>query len=503
MTHSKATSMRTQLARGASLFALVTSFTACGDDAIAQAPPPVPRTITGLASVVVHDEAGRTTRFPIGLHDTSVSAQFPDGDGWDVRDGVTRADGSFAIDDAVDGDYWLEVYDVISDQRQLLWTNATSLAFEEHGVGRGDVTLAGPSTTLTLGPIDGLDPAQDGDSLDFSSGNLGIATFVPGVPQPGDTTVQTRRAWAGRPLISAARHDRITLTQVRERVDADTGVAYHTPIKSVTFDAIEQRDGQDTAVTGTFATPPTLTYELNWKRSAFAAASADANPRVGPVADEQFYLRAMPGGPAYGTSVFAPAVMVTGAPLPGTGDFDRTFELGQPYPATWLFNDFTMTFPVPLAVPGNPGVETALPANVEVNTSELPSAEHPVVPLVSPPRAPRIAQRDLFTDQTGVGLTPTLSWTAPAVGTPTAYIIQVLRWELDFEAASFAPQGTLVVPGDVTSVRMPAHMLEPSRHYVLIIEALQQQDQDVRTHGLYTVQVPYGSAQLVTATFTP
>src|SRR5215470_583421 len=144
---------------------------ACSADSPAPTPPPTgSRSISGAATFVTVDEAGTATTFPIDLHETIVSAQFPDGDGWTIVDGISHADGTFAIEGGVDGDYWLEVYDAITGQRQFLWTNASTLAFEERGTGRGDAVAARAGSTLTFA-MTGLDPVQADDGLEIASGN--------------------------------------------------------------------------------------------------------------------------------------------------------------------------------------------------------------------------------------------------------------------------------------------------------------------------------------------
>ena len=485
--------------------AITTTLAACGDDQTSTPPDgsPPSRRITGAAAIVATDQQGHATRFAIDLHDDLITAQFPTGDGWDVREGVASSDGSFAIDDAPTGDYWLEVEDVLTGQRQLLWTDATTLAFEEGVNGRGDAAVAGPSTTLSF-DLDGLDQAQDGDGLQLASGNLGLSANLIGALVTGDTTVQTTRAWAGNPLISAAAHDDLTIAQTRDAVDAATGIESTSIVKAATFDAIEQADRHDTSITGSFVTPPALAFDLRWSRSAFAAAAADIHPsRVGPADVGNVALQAMPGGTANGTSPLAPLVLTINTPLTGTDDLDLPFAIHNPYPASWLFGTYAIGFPIAVPAPGDPAQEADFDALMEVITDQLPDADHPIVPLVTPPRHPTIAGMDLFADHDGVGSFPTIAWSAPAQGTPTAYIVRVLHWSIDPTGTSPVVVATLIVPGDVTSVRMPDRVLAPGEHYFLDLAAISQRGQDVRVHSLYTLGVPYGFAEAFTNTFSP
>lgn len=480
---------------------------ACTDTTATQPEPPPPpsphRDITGTATFITTDEAGTSTAFPIGLHDTIVGAEFPDGDGWDIREGISRADGTFQIADAPEGDYWLDLYDVPTATRNLLWTNAGVISIDQLGAGRGDAASASPGTTLTFGPIDGLDTVQDTDGLELSSGNLGLGFNMYGALTPGTTTLQYTHPWAGLPLVSAAKGDSAILTQTRDVTDATSGLTYTIVIKSATL-SFEQSDGHDTAVTGTFTTPPQLDYDLRWNRSEFDAISKDINPNVGSNDGQMFLFRSMPGGAQFGTSVLAPIVFGFDAfQVPGTTDIDLPFTINNPFPASWLFNQVAMFYSVPVNVPGMPGATVSYGLSLQTITNELASAEHPLRPLVSPPRAPTINGMDLFTDHDGVGVTPTIAWQKPSVGQPTAYVIDIERWELSTVSGELVPLVSLIVPGGVTSIRVPARVLESGEHYMLQIEAISQAGQDVRVHSLNTVGLPSGTASVITGTFVP
>jgi hypothetical protein len=190
-------------------------------------------------------------------------------------------------------------------------------------------------------------------------------------------------------------------------------------------------------------------------------------------------------------------------PIPGDGDLDLPFALRNPFPRSWLFGDYQIGFPIVIPTPDDPGQALAIGTGMEVITDQLPDSAHPIVPLVTPPRTPSIDGKTLFADHDGMGLTPTISWSAPAQGTPTAYVITVLSWQLQFNNSGLLPVATLIVPGDVTSVRMPDRVLVPGERYLLRLAAISQAGQDVRTHSLYTLGTPYGYAELWGNTFSP
>ncbi|HTL33678.1 MAG TPA: hypothetical protein VL326_11165, partial [Kofleriaceae bacterium] len=243
---------------------------------------------------------------------------------------------------------------------------------------------------------------------------------------------------------------------------------------------------------------------LRWNRSEFDAISKDINPNVSANEGQQFLFRSMPGGAQYGTSVLAPLVFAFDAfQVPGTTDIDLPFTITNPFPASWLFNEVAMFYSVPLNVPGTPGATLSYSVWLLTITNEIASAEHPLRPLVSPPRAPTINGLDLFTDHDGVGVTPTIAWQKPSLGQPTAYALNIPHWDHDQVGGQLSPVASLIVPGDVTSVRVPARVLQSGEHYMMQIEAISQAGQDVRVHSLNTFGLPSGSASVITGTFVP
>jgi hypothetical protein len=120
-------------------------------------------------------------------------------------------------------------------------------------------------------------------------------------------------------------------------------------------------------------------------------------------------------------------------------------------------------------------------------------------------RAPTLAGKDLFAELTGVGATPVLAWQPPALGEPTSVLI-TLAQAIPEPPGSYPPgwytAASFVVPGDVTSVRLPPGVLREGEHYVLVIKAIRQVGQDVRVapHRTY---VEFAFAEAVTSPFTP
>ena len=123
-----------------------------------------------------------------------------------------------------------------------------------------------------------------------------------------------------------------------------------------------------------------------------------------------------------------------------------------------------------------------------------------LVPKVSPPQTPTINGANAFADQANVGLTPTLAWSAPALGAPTQYTVSICKLDRD---SSQKTQATLVIALVTagTSLQVPPGLLTAGSFYMAQITAQLQEVSTVNT----PLQQPISLAQAdaVTNKFTP
>ena len=139
---------------------------------------------------------------------------------------------------------------------------------------------------------------------------------------------------------------------------------------------------------------------------------------------------------------------------------------------------------------GNPYWSGALISFVPV------SASTPIAPQLSPPRSPQIAERDAFTAQSGVGVTPMISWSPPALGTATSYLVRIDP----VDAGDFQDVAISVYAG--TSVQIPSGFLQPGRQYVATITAVSAPWDKLDRPPLRT-GAPLHMADCGSAIFTP
>ena len=125
---------------------------------------------------------------------------------------------------------------------------------------------------------------------------------------------------------------------------------------------------------------------------------------------------------------------------------------------------------------------TALLTSAYGYTPTLPSSTSPIAPLVGVVQNPSINGNSFFANQSGVGLTPTLTWSAPSVGTATFYrvrVYQLINNDGNTTLANIAGLST-----QATSLQIPPGLLTAGQTYVFLINARY-------TSGLNFAKNPY------------
>jgi hypothetical protein len=179
---------------------------------------------------------------------------------------------------------------------------------------------------------------------------------------------------------------------------------------------------------------------------------------------------------------------------------------GDPYPSTWnLFVVSRFLFQREYLAPG---ATTSAKANgyIETDTTTLPTTSSPIVPLISPPRYLTInpmgasSAVDATQDQSGVGLTPTLAWGAPALGTATGYDVTV--YSLTTSESRTVITALAHLQCNTNSIQLPPGLLASGVSYYFKIRATYEPGVDYAT-GPYRKRFPIGVADAFTGIITP
>jgi hypothetical protein len=138
---------------------------------------------------------------------------------------------------------------------------------------------------------------------------------------------------------------------------------------------------------------------------------------------------------------------------------------------------------------------------IVLRTDPLP-APTPIVPVVSPPRSPRVNDLDAHVERTGVGTTPTISWSAPALGSPDRYAVTLVRLFVGVAGQTVA-ESVANLRTRSRAVTIPPGILQAGeRYYALVTAAVGSPVpyEALRGRGIRT---GYGYATAITAAFEP
>ena len=176
-----------------------------------------------------------------------------------------------------------------------------------------------------------------------------------------------------------------------------------------------------------------------------------------------------------------------------------TMSYANPFPSTWAeLLEVHAKYHVSYMAPG---ATTALDLYPSMGQQVLLSgAPTTVSPTLGPAQSIKIAGQSASTQLSGVGLTPTISWSAPAVGTPQAYSVYV--YHLTNSSGTTQWSTAAVFYTKATSVTVPPNVLTSGNTYYVAISALTSGTVDL-TYSPYRSRLPYAWANALTATFTP
>ena len=181
-----------------------------------------------------------------------------------------------------------------------------------------------------------------------------------------------------------------------------------------------------------------------------------------------------------------------------TTDFDSgAVQYSDPFPPTWLRSfSIVQCAAVSVALPGGNSTQTFILTNSQ--SSAVPTA--PLEPLISPVQNPKINGAGLFTANTIGGTPLTLSWSAPAIGAPYGYQVQILTpTSLPSGSSAYSPVATLSTAK--STVTLPANLFSPNGTCLFVITALIDGQANMETSP-HRSALPVASANVISAPIT-
>ena len=451
------------------------------------------RTVTGTFQTTWWlDDGTRLTRPAPPPAGTVVSALVATGIGYDAYPGsFDAASGQLSIPSVPSVPYLLVVDERPAGGRYYAVQHvASTIDLTEQRAGRPDAVVATRLGTDVTYSLTGLVPWTPGTPLVEIGDYVGVfGSRVIEYPiglgdidlAAGATTANVVAQWGGvnqGTLPDTAAGDVVTLNQMAKSTipggQPGAGLSYWSASRFARLGELFIADGIPSTITATLeAAPASGSVAVDVASADFQSYLSELGPGASWTSVD-VYVMAAPH------TLEFPAPWAEGVPdvfwmtlPPGTPNTNLgTFSFGRGLDPMWKeFLEVGGGGWVPVLASG-----ASQPAQVSSSVwSVLPleQATGTLAPRLGPPRAPTLDGLSLSTPRVGVGTTPTIGWTAPSLGSPTSYTVELREVRSTFGGRT----GTGIVGyfslfGAATqSLRLPPGILVPGREYVAVIRA--------------------------------
>jgi len=437
--------------------------------------------------------------------------------------GTFTAGGSFSIPNVPTGNYVLQFVDA-NGMMTFVDTSASTIDLGYDALGRSGLVRSTDSTPVTFN-LSGFTTWSAGDQIQITASNADVwDSLNTGAVVAGATTATMLEDWfasnaARSPLNLLAAADGLYVHQLHTG-SFTIGTTPHsyqaaTNATSPALTGIALTDKTAATITPTLApAAQTGNITVNWSLSQFEPFLTKMNPLA--TTDPSAHSLVV-GANAFSLTAAGPVAHAT--PCLFSLRVPRlTVDLNYATPLS--YGHFTTSITPPwnewrgVEFTGHvsytaPGALTALDERVSVGRREpmSPAPPTPIVPTLGPVLSPTLTStaglaNNAFSTLTGMGLTPSISWAAPATGVPTSYTVDIIR--LYVPAATTVSAGVRVASWSTsnTGIALPPGVLTAGNTYYARITANLVSPDAFSTAPFRKVNV-YAWASTLTGTFAP
>lgn len=397
--------------------------------------------------------------------------------------GSCKADGTFRITTPPSiGTYYIKLGTSWFETNKHSGIDLSS----EH-LGRSDIASV-TSASLAV-DMTNMAPWATGDALFAFAANNGDVVRLDVTPATSATTVQGTQAWTGS-KVDAAKGDTVQLVQLGVH-QTGSGLVYQTLDRAFTATATMANNATST-ISGAFTTTTTTSQQIRINNASFNAFSTAVNPNV----TTRTFDGAMYASPSTDTprspSMFAFTASGAGVASMNFG----TMSIVDPYPAAWKrLVRIQEAYVVPYSLNGVNSAVNAIASRVlPASTADTTIIDA----ILGPPSSPKLDSVDAFT-ATHISPVVKVSWSAPTLGTPTDYEIQV--YDVTIDGTSLELTSVIKLTTKLTTLRIPAGVLLGGRQYVFSIRSRIRENVDIYTTPLRVGETS-SSAEVLTAIVT-
>lgn len=447
--------------------------------------------IAGLALQTHVTESGDTDR-PRDATNDIVKAHVPGPSGFTTLDGSGNATGQYTVPGVPAGNYWLQI------NHDYIWTVHSDIDLGLAVAGRTGLQTASAGTAVSLS-VSTTTPLNAPDHFEVFVPNAGVVrdqavtTYT-----SGDTAANVDVSWSNASLSDSSLGDQTYVMQLHQ-LTLVNGMRFYFLGDAAGPLGLTTVDGASTSLSASldWATN-SVAFEGWFNGSEFVGLQTAVNPNAKVRGTNiSFGVQAM--GNSHGSLQWPNPRLVAYYGEDGAISTDVDLYMlggGNPFPTQWpLLLDYDQPFAVIYTVPGT---SLKLTLICHVRTASLPSYADPVRPLVAPVISPTINGNSFFADQSGVGLNPVLSWTAPT--TATGYRVSI--WRLFDGGGSAAAEEIGVLHTTATSITVPPGVMTAGNAYFVVIQAHSEPGTDY-SYSPYRHALPHGLAATTSGIVTP
>lgn len=479
------------------------------------------RTVSGTVTTVYWADNGTKTTRPgsLGASTSVTAAWVPAGSNYRkiAISPVPTPEGGFVIDGVPEGPYLLQVDTTYEATATSLAGTVTGLYemttsspdLSAIAASRPDVELGTGTMTVSASNLTPWQRAGNGfvsDLLSFTGSQntlYGRPVRTADQPPAGGTTWSATFDWAAMSIASAiglpdaSKGDVEYFYQRSSNAvgsGATAGMAHTASRYARLTDLTLHNGGSASTSFALVDAPQTGTLRANIGNSKWAQLLLDSNPNTVPNGPQGVSLLAIPHSITYPDEPYYTAgTSLAYIQAPPLLDADYgTLHYGQFLGSDWKEVRYVL-YLAQAQVP-QPGTSQTFLTQAMFTSYEAMPADDQIVPVLGPPRSPKIAGHDAFQALSGVGTHPTISWTPPRLGSATSYRVSIFSVDgvTDFSMTVYG----------VTSLQIPNGFLHPGTTYTATITSISA-PWDALDQPPLRLGVPYFSADTNTAAFTP
>lgn len=411
---------------------------------------------------------------------------------------AVRADGTFTLANVPMGPYFVKVGTtwLKTSERRV------SLSFES--LGRIDGAMAGTGTTLTVNATGMTAWDTQAHFMSLYSSNAGIAMeafslYASSTPFGGETSFNfpipydLYSSQLATPMVDSTKGDAVIVTQM----GVDQNGEYRI-LGGATASTVAMVSGQVNTTTAGLTVPPSSNTPLDVNLASFSAASTDFTTGSEATLNVEFNTgpRALHEHGADGL-----AFVWGWYPQPGmAATLPNPVSYPNPFPSTWG-TTVAVQYGTSVSRLATGAFEARRYFSGVSMTVPIQALSSPVASTLSPPKDVQLNAMPFSSAQMAVTRTPTITWTAPSVGTPNRYLLRVEQLQVSQSRTTARVAAVFYLLPTDTTFTIPPNILLTGQSYVLVLTSFKSLGNVTR--DLYDFRFPIASGAVVSGIVRP